>query len=71
MRCADKFQRMDKVQDTRRLLAAKLEGTRKPPRPSKNWLEKMNKDVRSLGIKKVAATGWGRRTVQARNPQEL
>jgi hypothetical protein len=59
------------VPDTRRLLTAKIEGKRRPARPRKNGLEKMNKDTKSLVIKTVAAAGCGRRIVDARTPQEL
>jgi hypothetical protein len=52
---------MDEVQDTRRLMTAKVESTRRPARPRKYGLEKMNKDTRCLGIKRVAAAGWGGR----------
>jgi hypothetical protein len=62
---------MDEVQDTRRLLTAKVEGKKRPARPRKNGLEEMNKDTRSLGIKTVAAAGWGRRIVDARTIQDL
>jgi hypothetical protein len=59
------------VQDTRRLLTAKVENTRRLARPRKIGLEKMNKNKRSLGIKTVAAAGWERRIVDARTPQDL
>jgi len=62
---------MDEVQDTRRLLTAKVEGTIRPARPRKIGLEQMNKNTRSLGIKTVVAAGWGRRIVDARTPQVL
>jgi hypothetical protein len=46
------------MQVTRWILTANVEATRRPARPRKNGLEKMNKVTRSLGFKKVAAAGW-------------
>jgi hypothetical protein len=50
---------MDEVPDTRRLLTAKREGKRRPARPRKNGLVKMNMDTKPLVIKTVVAAGVG------------